>query len=117
MVTPRRAPTTSFELLDPFPGPNGRWLITRWFDSLPRLCRITTVVLSYQAVLGRRTKSLAEVAELADAHGSGPCTRKGVGVRVPSSAPADSLSIDLDSLEPKREIEIFELPEGIPEIA
>jgi hypothetical protein len=32
-------------------------------------------------------KSLAEVAELADAHGSGPCTRKGVGVRVPSSAP------------------------------
>jgi hypothetical protein len=29
----------------------------------------------------------AEVAELADAHGSGPCTRKGVGVRVPSSAP------------------------------
>ena len=32
--------------------------------------------------------SRAEVAELADAHGSGPCTRKGVGVRVPSSAPA-----------------------------
>jgi hypothetical protein len=31
--------------------------------------------------------SKAEVAELADAHGSGPCTRKGVGVRVPSSAP------------------------------
>jgi hypothetical protein len=31
--------------------------------------------------------SLAEVAELADAHGSGPCARKGVGVRVPSSAP------------------------------
>jgi hypothetical protein len=33
-------------------------------------------------------KSQAEVAELADAHGSGPCTRKGVGVRVPSSAPS-----------------------------
>src|ERR1017187_9545609 len=32
----------------------------------------------------------AEVAELADAHGSGPCTRKGVGVRVPSSAPSFS---------------------------
>ncbi len=29
----------------------------------------------------------AEVAELADAHGSGPCTRKGVEVRVLSSAP------------------------------
>jgi hypothetical protein len=29
----------------------------------------------------------AEVAELADAHGSGPCIRKDVGVRVPSSAP------------------------------
>ena len=32
--------------------------------------------------------SRAEVAELADARGSGPRTRKGVGVRVPSSAPA-----------------------------
>jgi hypothetical protein len=32
----------------------------------------------------------AGVAELADAHGSGPCTRKGVGVRVPSSAPMTS---------------------------
>jgi hypothetical protein len=32
----------------------------------------------------------AEVAELADAHGSGPCTRKGVGVRVPSSAPVQT---------------------------
>src|SRR5947209_14958747 len=31
----------------------------------------------------------AEVAELADAHGSGPCARKGVGVRVPSSAPLE----------------------------
>ncbi len=30
----------------------------------------------------------AIVAELADAHGSGPCTRKGVGVRVPSMAPS-----------------------------
>src|SRR5215469_10214126 len=34
-----------------------------------------------------KRRSLAGVAELADAHGSGPCTRKGVGVRVPSSAP------------------------------
>jgi hypothetical protein len=33
--------------------------------------------------------SRAEVAELADARGSGPRTRKGVGVRVPSSAPID----------------------------
>ena len=32
-------------------------------------------------------ESSAEVAELADARGSGPRTRKGVGVRVPSSAP------------------------------
>src|SRR4051795_4330504 len=34
-----------------------------------------------------RFVSRAEVAELADARGSGPRTRKGVGVRVPSSAP------------------------------
>src|SRR3982074_994334 len=35
-----------------------------------------------------RSRIQAIVAELADAHGSGPCTRKGVGVRVPSMAPA-----------------------------
>src|SRR5947209_7731940 len=35
----------------------------------------------------RRDHLQAEVAELADAHGSGPCTRKGVGVQIPSSAP------------------------------
>ena len=32
----------------------------------------------------------ADVAELADAHGSGPCTRKGVEVQVLSSAPRSS---------------------------
>src|SRR5437764_12322900 len=37
----------------------------------------------------------AEVAELADAHGSGPCTRKGVGVRVPSSAPCTNIFLYL----------------------
>jgi hypothetical protein len=38
---------------------------------------------------GRRSIALqiAIVAELADAHGSGPCTGNGVGVRVPSMAP------------------------------
>jgi hypothetical protein len=44
-------------------------------------------------VLIRRTSLegwRAEVAELADARGSGPRTRKGVGVRVPSSAPTNS---------------------------
>ena len=35
----------------------------------------------------RCASNRAEVAELADARGSGPRTRKGVGVRVPSSAP------------------------------
>src|SRR5579863_512897 len=42
--------------------------------------------------------SRAEVAELADAHGSGPCTRKGVGVRVPSSAPTVLKRCALSSL-------------------
>jgi hypothetical protein len=32
----------------------------------------------------------ADVAELADAHGSGPCSRKGVEVQVLSSAPKSS---------------------------
>ena len=59
------------------------------FDTPCRLCRIDGVVSSIKTAAGRpATQSLAEVAELADAHGSGPCTRKGVGVRVPSSAPS-----------------------------
>ena len=32
----------------------------------------------------------ADVAELADAHGSGPCSRKGVEVQVLSSAPVNA---------------------------
>src|SRR5437773_12339118 len=52
----------------------------------------TSVEYPLQSFPGKRpetaaSESLAEVAELADAHGSGPCARKGVGVRVPSSAP------------------------------
>src|SRR3954465_13754975 len=43
-------------------------------------------MLPEQRVFTRTSR--AEVAELADAHGSGPCARKGVGVRVPSSAPS-----------------------------
>ena len=39
----------------------------------------------------------AEVAELADARGSGPRTRKGVGVRVPSSAPMTKLKNQIDA--------------------
>src|SRR5579871_1403233 len=42
-------------------------------------------VITFRCIIWNEIK--AEVAELADAHGSGPCTRKGVGVRVPSSAP------------------------------
>jgi hypothetical protein len=46
----------------------------------------------------------AIVAELADAHGSGPCTRKGVGVRVPSMAPALSCSSLIVGFEIRAEI-------------
>ena len=42
-----------------------------------------------------RFVSRAEVAELADARGSGPRTRKGVGVRVPSSAPIFSYPAEI----------------------
>jgi hypothetical protein len=58
------------------------------FDTQFPPCKNRSSGFFLQGGLGRRaTQSLAEVAELADAHGSGPCTRKGVGVRVPSSAP------------------------------
>src|SRR6266496_1252319 len=63
------------------------------FDTQFPPCKNRGRGIFLQGGLGRRTtQSLAEVAELADAHGSGPCTRKGVGVRVPSSAP-DPLAI------------------------
>ena len=60
-----------------------------WFDTrlLPCKNRCRSLILQGGSTPPRKEKSLAEVAELADAHGSGPCTRKGVGVRVPSSAP------------------------------
>ena len=45
-----------------------------------------------QSGLAARCNARAEVAELADAHGSGPCTRKGVEVQVLSSAPKISSS-------------------------
>src|SRR6185312_5231031 len=72
---------------------------TRKFASLkPCQCKRYDAQLTVAARFERLTRShaargstpvrSAEVAELADAHGSGPCTRKGVGVRVPSSAPA-----------------------------
>jgi hypothetical protein len=72
----------------------------RTFDSGRTVCRIG-VCSSCRAPLERRqaTQSIAEVAELADAHGSGPCTRKGVGVRVPSSAPVILLTLQ-DLAEP-----------------
>jgi hypothetical protein len=59
----------------------------------------TSVEYLLQSFPGKRpetaaSESLAEVAELADAHGSGPCARKGVGVRVPSSAPIPNLSMN-----------------------
>ena len=45
----------------------------------------------------------AEVAELADAHDSGSCARKGVGVRVPPSAPSDLMgSLAFSQLTPER---------------
>src|SRR5207302_9969863 len=50
--------------------------------------------LDWPSLLGIMNDALrAEVAELADAHDSGSCARKGVGVRVPPSAPATQLTL------------------------
>ena len=38
-------------------------------------------------------QAVADVAELADAHGSGPCESNFMGVQVPSSAPKNQYSI------------------------
>ena len=60
---------------------------SRAFDTASRICETHNC-----CIFGgfRRIVQRAEVAELADARGSGPRTRKGVGVRVPSSAPNKS---------------------------
>ena len=60
-----------------------------WFDTGTRACRIDEfdfLIGGLRAAAATKVH-IAIVAELADAHGSGPCTRKGVGVRVPPSAP------------------------------
>ena len=54
---------------------------------LTRMSRFVTLGIAASPAVRAGLNLRAEVAELADAHGSGPCTRKGVGVRVPSSAP------------------------------
>ena len=56
-------------------------------DTFSSLCKIDVSFFPDGQILKPARSAQAEVAELADAHGSGPCTRKGVGVRVPSSAP------------------------------
>jgi hypothetical protein len=57
-----------------------------------------TLELAANLVFIARCKYRAEVAELADAHGSGPCTRKGVEVQVLSSAPKAYLD---DGVQPE----------------
>src|SRR5579864_3534310 len=66
-----------------------------WFDMRLRACRIDTQVFRMRRLSGCRDElsPLAIVAELADAHGSGPCTGNGVGVRVPSMAPENQWSV------------------------
>ena len=49
------------------------------------------------ALQPRDDRPLAIVAELADAHGSGPCTGNGVGVRVPSMAPKQGVRVSQNS--------------------
>ncbi len=71
------------------PGPN--------VDSICCLCNSKDCRLFCGGQLASETQ--AEVAELADAHGSGPCTRKGVGVRVPSSAPAKIVGSKVNNLQ------------------
>ena len=55
--------------------------------ALTRRPAFARLELAANLVKPTRCKARAEVAELADAHGSGPCTRKGVEVQVLSSAP------------------------------
>ena len=67
--------------------------VPAWFDipwplcETSHCCRPAPAGLKAESRIRESAVARAEVAELADAHGSGPCTRKSVGVRVPSSAP------------------------------
>jgi formamidopyrimidine-DNA glycosylase len=64
------------------------------FDTGGGICETQGCCLSGESA---RYVFCAEVAELADARGSGPRTRKGVGVRVPSSAPRSSYEAEASS--------------------
>ena len=61
----------------------------QWRGELPNLTPPPAFAKLEELPLAQTASCIyrAEVAELADARGSGPRTRKGVGVRVPSSAP------------------------------
>ena len=63
-------------------------LVARDAGYLTERSRSVKLVITAGSVRLAELVSRAEVAELADAHGSGPCTRKGVKVRVLSSAPS-----------------------------
>ena len=49
--------------------------------------------LTFVVKLAIITLAVADVAELADAHGSGPCESNFMGVQVPSSAPKRTVPI------------------------
>jgi hypothetical protein len=88
--TGRAGPPCRFLSFSPAPGKGLQRVGPFGFDTQHTICETQNCCRSGGFT---RSTSCAEVAELADAHGSGPCTRKGVGVRVPSSAPILSESV------------------------
>jgi hypothetical protein len=83
------------EAEDSFVEKLSKTFVDRRFDTFTKPFRIDVYFPSQRRAAGL-AHLLAEVAELADAHGSGPCTRKGVGVRVPSSAPCTIIFFNLE---------------------
>ena len=55
------------------------------FTGFYNLKKVLTNVSLFRII----TLAVADVAELADAHGSGPCESNFMGVQVPSSAPKE----------------------------
>ena len=81
-------------------GPNGDWLIILLNTVFIEYTHLTSNVKKAVLIISLRKEFIvmvikyAEVAELADALGSGSSTRKGVRVRVPLSAPRISITYD-----------------------
>ena len=75
--------------VDCFPAPPLRPQAGKSLHPHQKIIKYSKKVLTNPHLFRIITLAVADVAELADAHGSGPCESNFMGVQVPSSAPKE----------------------------